>query len=321
MRHQQFAATAGVSPELFHSFQCGLSQVFALSRVRLLFAFLAVAAWAQPPRAVFSGTAALEFTRKAVSLGPRPSGSEANRKLQTYIHAQLAGLGCTVIDDTFTASTPLGPIVMKNIVARFRGTSGRIVAITGHYDTKSMPGTHFVGANDGGSSTGFLLEMARVLSRLPHKNDIYLVWFDGEEAIAQWSETDGTYGSRHLAAKWAADGTLAKLKALINVDMIGDRDLHVLNDLSSTESLREQVWGAANRLGLGSHFLTQPGAIADDHIPFLQAGAPALDLIDFDFGPNNSWWHTDRDTMDKLSADSLRIIGAVVLAAVKQLEP
>jgi glutaminyl-peptide cyclotransferase len=269
----------------------------------------------------FSGAAALEFTRKAVSFGPRTSGSEAIHRLQVYIHAELGPLGCSVIDDTFRASTPLGPIVMKNIVARFRGTSGRIVAITGHYDTKSMPGTYFVGANDGGSSTGFLLEMARVLGRLPHKNDIYLVWFDGEEAIAQWSETDGTYGSRHLAAKWASDGTLDKLRALINVDMIGDRDLHLLKDQTSTEWLRQLVWGAAARLAFGTHFSNGPGSIFDDHIPFLQAGASAVDLIDFDYGPDNSWWHTDRDTMDKLSAESLRIVGAVVLATVWDLEP
>lgn len=287
-------------------------------------ALLATAAACASPASgpvAFSGAEALEFTRKAVSFGPRTSGSDAIHKLQAYIHAELRALGCSVIDDTFRASTPLGPIVMKNIVARLPGTSGRIVAITGHYDTKSMPGTYFVGANDGGSSTGFLLEMARVLSRLPHKNDVYLVWFDGEEAIAQWSETDGTYGSRHLADKWASDGTLAKLKALINVDMIGDRDLLLLNDENSTASLRQLVWGAAARLALGKHFSHTPGSILDDHIPFLQAGANAVDLIDFDYGPNNSWWHTDRDSMDKLSAESLRTVGAVVLAALRALEP
>jgi Zn-dependent M28 family amino/carboxypeptidase len=210
---------------------------------------------------------------------------------------------------------------MRNIIARFPGTSGQIVAITGHYDTKSIPGTYFLGANDGGSSTGFLLELARVVSRLPHKNDIYLVWLDGEEAIAEWSDTDGTYGSRQLATKWAIDGTLPKIKALINVDMIGDRDLTLVNDQASTEWLRRMVWETAGDLGLSKYFSTVPGSLEDDHIPFIKAGVSALDLIDFDYGPENSWWHTDRDTMDKLSAASLQVVGDVVLAALRRLEP
>jgi glutaminyl-peptide cyclotransferase len=280
--------------------------------------FAAAAATAAP---VFHGEAALEFTRKAVSFGPRVSGSDAIRKLRAYIQAELKPLSCQVIDDTFHASTPLGSIPMTNIIARFPGTSGRIVAITGHYDTKSMPGAYFVGANDGGSSTGFLLEMARLVQALPHKNEIDLVWFDGEEAISEWSDTDGTYGSRHLADKWASDGTLARLKALINVDMIGDRDLRVLDDSYSTDWLRRMVWNVAARLGLSSHFSDTPGAILDDHIPFLRAGAPALDLIDFDYGPNNSWWHTNKDTMDKLSARSFRIVGDVLVQTIKDLEP
>jgi Zn-dependent M28 family amino/carboxypeptidase len=279
-----------------------------------------VAASAAPPPA-FSGREALEMTRKAVSLGPRPSGSEANRKLQALIRAELKPLGCEVTEDAFRASTPLGPIAMKNIIARFRGSSGQIVAISGHYDTKSIPGTTFLGANDGGSSTGFLLEMARVVSRLPHKNDIYLVWLDGEEAIAQWSDTDSTYGSRHLASRWAADGTLLKLKALINVDMIGDRDLVIVDEANSTEWLRRLVWETAGQLGLSKHFSNDPGAIDDDHVPFLRAGSSAVDLIDFDYGPNNSWWHTDRDTLDKLSPGSFQVVGDVVLGTIRRLEP
>ncbi len=286
----------------------------------LLASFLASAAPPTPPPA-FSGAAALEFTRKAVALGQRPAGSQADRKLQALIRAELKPLGCEIIDDSFRASTPLGPVAMRNIIARFRGSSGQIVAIAGHYDTKSIPGTYFLGANDGGSSTGFLLELARVLSRLPHKNDIYLVWLDGEEAIAQWSDTDGTYGSRHLAAKWAVDGTLSRVKALINVDMIGDRDLTLVNDTNSTDWLRRLVWETAGQLGLSSHFSGVAGSLEDDHIPFIKAGVSAVDLIDFDYGPQNSWWHTDRDTMDELSAPSLQVVGDVVLATIRRLEP
>jgi glutaminyl-peptide cyclotransferase len=281
----------------------------------------AAALLAAQQHAVFSGAAALEFTRKAVAFGQRPSGSEAIGKLQAYIRAELKTLPCEVTEDVFRASTPLGPIEMRNIIARFPGTSGRIVAITGHYDTKVIPGILFLGANDGGSSTGFLLEAARVVARLPHKNEIRLVWFDGEEAIAQWSDTDGTYGSRHLASRWLSDGTLAKLKALINVDMIGDRDLDILDDENSTASLRRLIWDTAGQLGLGKSFLTGPGSVLDDHIPFVQSGATAADLIDFDYGPNNSWWHTDQDTMDKLSAASLGTVGKVVIETIRKLEP
>jgi Zn-dependent M28 family amino/carboxypeptidase len=283
-------------------------------------ALAVVACLTAQQRPAFSGASALEFTRKTVAFGPRPSGSEAIRKLQAYIHAELKPLNCEVSDDDFRASTPLGPIPMRNIIARFPGSSGRVVAITGHYDTKAMPGTYFVGANDGGSSTGFLLEMVRVLSRTPHKNDLWLVWFDGEEAIAQWSETDGTYGSRHLASRWLSEGVLAKLKALINVDMIGDRDLNIVNDENSSQSLRRLVWDTAAQLGFGKNFLTEPGSILDDHIPFVQSGANALDLIDFSYGPNNAYWHTEKDTMDKLSAQSLGVVGKVVVEAVRKLE-
>jgi glutaminyl-peptide cyclotransferase len=283
--------------------------------------FAAAACLAAQQHAVFSGAAALDFTRKAVAFGPRPSGSEAIHKLQAYIRTELKSLPCEVAEDVFRASTPLGPIEMRNIIARFPGTSGRIVAITGHYDTKMIPGILFLGANDGGSSTGFLLEAARVASRLPHKNEIRLVWFDGEEAIAQWSETDGTYGSRHLASRWLSDGTLARMKALINMDMIGDRDLDIANDENSTESLRRLIWDTAAQLSLGKYFLTAPASLLDDHIPFLQSGATAADVIDFDYGPNNSWWHSDKDTMDKLSAVSLGTVGKVVIEAIRKLEP
>jgi glutaminyl-peptide cyclotransferase len=296
-----------------------------MKRLAAVLAILCGACAAPPghPRRAssFSGIAALDFTRRAVSFGPRPAGSEAIGKLRAYIQAELKPLRCVVRDDAWRASTPLGEIPMTNVIARFPGTSGRIVAITGHYDTKSMPGTYFVGANDGGSSTGFLLEMARVVDRMQHKNDIYLVWFDGEEAIAAWSDTDGTYGSRHLASKWATDGTLTKIKALINVDMIGDRDLDILPDANSTESLRKLVWESAAQLGLGRYFPSDLGSTLDDHIPFVQAGVSAVDLIDFDYGPQNSWWHTDKDTMDKLSAASLQTVGDVVLESIRQLEP
>jgi glutaminyl-peptide cyclotransferase len=267
----------------------------------------------------FNGTEALDFTRKAVAFGPRPPGSEANQKLQGYIESQLKTLHCQVSFDAFTADTPSGRVAMRNIIAKFPGSSGRALVVTGHFDSKPMPGRVFVGANDGGSSTGFLLELARVVNAMPHADDIVLVWFDGEEAYGEWSDTNGIYGSKHLAEKWSRDGTLARIKALINVDMIGDEDLGILREGNSTPALLALVWKTAHDLGYGKYFLDTGFATEDDHLPFLKKGVNALDLIDFDYGPNNAYWHTEKDTMDKLSAHSLEVVGNVVVAVLRKL--
>ena len=281
-----------------------------------LVVLLAPALWA----ADFSGAAALEFSRKAQSFGPRPAGSSANQKLQTYIESQLKPLGCQLSFDAFTAQTPVGPVPMRNIVARFAGSSGQALVITGHFDSKPMPGRVFLGANDGGSSTGFLLELARVVSSMPRRDDILLVWLDGEEAFGEWSDTNGTFGSRHLAEKWAREGMLSRIKALINVDMIGDKDLDILQETNSSAALRRLVWQTAAELGYGKYFLDSAAAIEDDHLPFLRKGVNALDLIDFDYGPNNAYWHNEKDTMDKLGAHSLEVVGNVLTAVLRKLQ-
>jgi glutaminyl-peptide cyclotransferase len=208
---------------------------------------------------------------------------------------------------------------MTNIVIKFPGTSGKAIVVTGHYDTKRMPLVDFVGANDGGSSTGFLLELAHAVSHERHPDDIYLIWFDGEEAVAQWTASDSCYGSRHLAEKWSTDGTLSRVKALINVDMIGDRNLDIVPDAHSSASLRTLVWKTADDLGYRQYFLSQGGEIEDDHLPFINAGVNALDLIDFDYGPQNAYWHTGKDTMDKLGAHSFQVMGDIVLKTVESL--
>lgn len=264
----------------------------------------------------FSGARALEYTRKAVSFGPRPPGSPAIQKLRAWLVSELKRLPCQVTEDAFTAQTPRGAIPMKNIIARFPGSSGMAVVFTGHYDTKYMPGSNFVGADDGGSSTGFLLEMAKSLAGAPRKDDVYFVWFDGEEAFGQWSATDSLYGSRHLAEKWAKDGTLTRIKALINVDMIGDKNLDIMEELNSSASLRKLVWATADTLGYGKYFLRDSGGTDDDHMPFVRMGVNALDLIDFDYPA----WHTPGDTMDKLSAHSFEVVGAVLTEVLAKLE-
>jgi Zn-dependent M28 family amino/carboxypeptidase len=267
----------------------------------------------------FNGEKALAYTREAVNDGPRPSGSPAIHQLQEQIGAALKRAGCQISFDAFTATTPAGPVPMRNILCKFPGKSGKAIVITGHYDTKRL--LHFVGANDGASSTGFLMEMADALSGAPRVDDVILAFFDGEEAVnRQWAGTDNTYGSRHLADVWEKDGTLARVKGLINVDMIGDKDLDILYDNDSNPELRDMVFDLANNLGYGSHFQRQPNAIEDDHMPFMQKGVRALDLIDFTYGPNNMYWHSPGDTMDKLSAQSFEIVGTVVMDAIRKLE-
>ncbi|MBI3666849.1 MAG: Zn-dependent exopeptidase M28 [Acidobacteria bacterium] len=210
---------------------------------------------------------------------------------------------------------------MTNIIAKFQGSSGRVVVVSGHYDTYSRSGLKFVGANDAGSSTGFLLELARTLGRTSHRDSIWLIWFDGEESLIQWADNDHTYGSRRLVAKWKADGTLSSILALINVDMIGDAGLSLVYDSASTPWLRELVWAVAGRLGYAAQFSRNfTMDVGDDHYPFLEAGVAAVDLIDLDYGPGNSYWHTERDTEDKLSARSFEIVGQVVLETLRALE-
>lgn len=267
-----------------------------------------------------SGTSALDFTRRAVAFGPRPPGSAANHALQNYILGELQKDGCDVIEDAFTAKTPQGMIAMRNIIARFPGKASggtrRAIAITGHFDTKFFPGRKFVGASDGGSSTGLLLELARVLAHQPRVDDVYLVFLDGEEAFGEWSDTDSLYGSRHLAERWGRDGTLRRLKALINVDMIGDKNLDIPQESNGDMALNKLIWQTASDLGYKAFFINQQISEEDDHIPFIRAGAPAVDLIDIDYPP----WHTDNDTMDKLSAQSMEIVGTVVYEVIQRLE-
>ncbi|HEY7335805.1 MAG TPA: M28 family peptidase [Bryobacteraceae bacterium] len=278
--------------------------------------FLISACTALASAAAFSGAGALDYASHAVSFGPRPSGSEANKKLQAYILEQVRVRGAQVTEDSFTAKTPRGMVPMTNIIVKFPGTSGRAIAITGHFDTKYFPGRHFVGANDGASSTAVLIELAHALAGETRKDDVYLVFFDGEEAVGEWTDTDSVYGSRHLAAKWRMDGTWRKLKALINVDMIGDKHLDILQDKNSDPTLRRLVWKAASDLGYQAYFTNQSEPMDDDHMPFVRIGVPSLDIIDFDYDP----WHKDTDTMDKISGQSMEIVGTVVLESIHRLE-
>src|SRR3954453_145020 len=238
------------------------------------------------PGSEFRGASALAQTKRAVSFGQRPSGSANLTKLRDWITSQLKGIGGELSIDSFQAQTPSGPIAMSNLILKFAGTSGKAIVVTGHYDTKNIPMVNFVGANDGGSSTGLLLEFAHAISGEKHRDDIYVVFFDGEEALGKWTDTDSRYGSRHLAGKWLADGTLPRIRALINVDMIGDKDLDLANDDNSSQSLRAKLRSVADRLGYSKYLRQDAGTIEDDHKPFAELGVNVIDIIDLDYGPN-----------------------------------
>lgn len=266
---------------------------------------------------------AMQYVKDVVNIGPRPVGSDGHKRVEAYIHDHLKG--AQVEDDVFTDNTPAGGFTMKNIIAKFPGTRDGLIVLAGHYDTLFTQPKTFVGANDGGSSTGVLLELASVLREQSKGKpldgySIWLVFFDGEEAFQNWSDKDSIYGSRHLANKWSKDGTLARIKGFLLADMMGDADLNIEHDTNSNPQLQMLVFKAASQLGYQSHFFARQIPVGDDHTPFGERGVPVVDLIDFDYGYNNVFWHTPQDTLDKLSPKSLQIVGDVMLGTIRLLE-
>jgi Zn-dependent M28 family amino/carboxypeptidase len=276
---------------------------------------------AQPPaRAAstpaFDSARAWTHLEAQVRLGPRPAGTEALEKTRAYIREQLKAAGLEPRVQMFVARTPLGEMSMANIIASIPGRRPERVALASHFDTKRAE-FRFVGANDGASSTGALLELARVLKARQNEFTIELLFLDGEEAINwDWRDPDNRYGSRHYVQTAQKNGTLGTLKALVLLDMIGDRDLRISRDGNSTPWLTEIIWQAAARLGHGATFVNQLTVIEDDHIPFLRAGVPAVDIIDLE----NPTWHTAQDTLEHVTPRSLQIVGDVVLAALPDIE-
>ena len=273
---------------------------------------------AEPPG--FSGARAFEDLKHLVGFGPRPSGSPALTQTRQWLIQELRGSGAEVEEDPFVGNTPIGPIPMDNLIAKFRAPGRETVIVAGHYDTKRFDQFRFVGANDGGSSAALLLELARLVGTRRNELNFWLVFFDGEEAVQDWSATDSLYGSRHLVEKLSSSGELSRIKALILVDMIGDAQLRILRESSSTPWLTDLAFNVAQRLGYGRYFVNSEHALDDDHMPFIDAGVSAVDLIDFDYGPHNSYWHTAQDTLDHCSPQSLAIVGRVVAATLVELE-
>ena len=282
-------------------------------RIAVLLLTVATAADAGPG---FDGAAAWRHVGRLVAFGPRPSGSPALARARGYIVDELRKAGLKLRLEPFEATTPDGPIKMSNITAVIPGRRDDVIMIAGHYDTKFFPNFTFVGANDGGSSTGVLLELARRLAGSRRDFTCWVVFFDGEEARGEWSATDSLYGSRYMAGELRRTGEIRRLKSVIVVDMIGDRHLNIRREINSTPWLTDIVWASARRLGHSAHFLAEAIPIEDDHLPFLREQVPAALVIDIDYPP----WHTSEDTLAHVSPRSLQVTGEVILDALPALE-
>jgi glutaminyl-peptide cyclotransferase len=259
-----------------------------------------------------SGDKALAHVQRLVDLGPRPPESDAIDKSRAYIKEQLKASGWNVTEQQFTDDTPRGQIRFVNLIARFGAATkaNDLFLLCSHYDTKIFDTFRFVGANDGGSSTGLLLELARVLGQQPRlAAKVELVFFDGEEAFENFSDTDGIYGSRHFAHELAQSGSAKSFRGGILFDMVGDQSLDITLPPNSPTKIARDVFASADALKLRNHFTYFDQDITDDHSPLNAIGIPVLDMIDFHYAP----WHTADDTMDKLSAQSLQIVGSVAL--------
>jgi glutaminyl-peptide cyclotransferase len=258
----------------------------------------------------FSGDRALAHVQRLVDLGPRTPESEAIEKSRAYIKQELNSSGWRVTEQPFTDETPRGRVRFVNLIARFGaiGKTTDLFLLCSHYDTKVFDTFRFVGANDGGSSTGLLLELARVLAQQPRLAEkIELVFFDGEEAFENFSNTDGIYGSRHFAHELRQDGSAKSFRGGILFDMVGDRSLDITFPPNSPIKITRDIFASADALKLRNYFTYFDQDVTDDHSPLNAVGIPVVDVIDFHYPP----WHTADDTMDKISAQSLQIVGSV----------
>jgi Zn-dependent M28 family amino/carboxypeptidase len=276
----------------------------------------------------------MQYTREIVAYGPRYNGSDAKTKVEAYLKKFFASEAAKgeLETDSFVASTPAGPQLMHNYIVRFPGTKPGEIVLTTHYETNyPLRNTSFAGANDGACTSAILMEMTNHLRAQTAGGkklagySIWLVFDDGEEAVQEWSHTDSLYGTRHLAAKWQANGTLGSIKAVMIVDMVGDRDLNVLRELNSTPWLEDLIYKAAKNTNHAANFFKTQGYEEDDHLPFLQRGVPTADVIDMDYGPKDAthpdgWHHTPEDTVDKLSVKSLQTSGDVLTESVRLLD-
>ena len=265
----------------------------------------------------FNGAKAFEYAKEFAAIGPRWPTGPGHAKAEEFIrnhfkHDQLE-------EDSFIADTAIGPVMLHNFIVRFPGKKNGVIVLGSHYETNyPLRNINFVGANDGAATTGLLMAIADQLrGKTLDGYSVWLVFFDGEEAFQKWSASDSTYGSRHLAAKWGGDGTLGRIKAFLLADMIGDKNLNIQRETRSTGWLVDLVRQAAKKFGYERYFFQTEEPVDDDHLPFVQRGVPSIDVIDLDYGPNNSYHHTAQDTIDKISARSLTIDGDVFMETIK----
>jgi glutaminyl-peptide cyclotransferase len=295
----------------------------ALVLAIVLFASTSLLSGDSPP--TFDGARAYEHVRRLVEIGPRPPTSDGIRRAQAYIIGQLKSYGCPVEEHDFHALTALGDLAMKNIIVKLPGTSSGIVLYTTHYDTVRIP--NFVGADDGGSGTGTMLELARLFCARKNSLNVWIVFFDGEEAQGNWTDkasvqwsndgSNNTYGSREMAAQMALSGDLKRVKAMILADMIGPSNVRITRDTGSTPWLTNFIWDTAAQLGYQNTFVNENYTVGgDDHFSFIRRGVAGCDLIDLTV----PYWHTPQDTLDKVDPKSLAIVGEVLAATLPRFE-
>jgi glutaminyl-peptide cyclotransferase len=278
----------------------------------------------------FSGQAAYNLTAQLLQVAPkRFNGSPGHLKAEEFIKQHFAPEAAkgNFETDPFTASTPAGFQTMRNYIVKFPGKKDGIIVLASHYETNyPLRDIEFYGANDGAATSALLIEIGNVLRAHPPEGySVWLVFDDGEEAVKDWSANNGKdnlYGTRHLAAKWANDGTLGKIKAFLVADMIADKDLNIDYVENSTPWLLDMLKVAAKNTGHSAYIFKYREAEEDDHLPFAQRGVPVLDIIDAHYGPSidqtpDGYHHTAQDTLDKISAKSLQISGDIFLEMIR----
>ncbi len=289
-------------------------------------ATLLLAPMAAMAQSHFNGQKAYDYAREFVAIGPRWPTSQNHAKAEQYLRTHFAH--DQLEEDAFTADTSIGPVGMRNFIVRYPGKKDGVIVLASHYETNyPLRNINFVGANDGAATVGLLMAIGDQLhaqvagGRKLDGFSVWLVFFDGEESFqAQWSNSDALFGSRHLAAKWGRDGTLGHIRALILADMIGDKDLDIQRESQSADWLVALVRQAARKYGYERYFFQQEETVEDDHVPFVQRGVPSIDVIDLDYGPNDSYHHTVQDTLDKISAHSLTIDGDVFMETIRLID-
>ena len=276
----------------------------------------------------FDGKQAYAYTAQIAGFGERWPGSPGHKKTEDLIRSVVQKDGGTIDADNFTAQTPRGPVAVHNLIGKFNVTNDPkqpIFILAGHYDTLFQPG--FIGANDGASSTAILLSFADALAHEKTKMQIWLLWTDLEEAVKDFTDTDGLYGSKHLAQKLKANGTVPRIRGFFLLDMIGDKNLGVDKETQSDAHLQNVIAEAARQLGYSKYFFQYEMGITDDHVSFINVGVPAVDVVDAEFGRMGpqfdgmgEFHHANTDTMDKVSQQSLEIVGRTILLTIELID-